>query len=147
MSDLIEFLRARLDEKEKTARDRLCLNCGNPVVPLRSVLGTTGYTHEGGRANEQGQWEQGWEGQRCPGKIVGAEPVQNPTRVLREVEAKRRIVDLHAHAHAHQCRTGEHDDGYAQWVSDCTTLRLLALPYADHPDYRPEWAPSEVSGA
>jgi hypothetical protein len=24
----------------------------------------------------------------------------------------------------------------------CQTLRLLALPYADHPDYRPEWKPT-----
>ena len=23
----------------------------------------------------------------------------------------------------------------------CATLRLLALPYADHPDYREEWRP------
>jgi hypothetical protein len=26
-------------------------------------------------------------------------------------------------------------------VAPCPTLRLLALPYADHPDYRPEWRP------
>ncbi len=23
----------------------------------------------------------------------------------------------------------------------CVTLRLLALPYAGHPDYQPEWRP------
>lgn len=49
----------------------------------------------------------------------------DPARVLADVAAKRRIVereDLH----------GE-DDG---------TLRLLALPYADHPTYRAEyWTP------
>lgn len=27
-------------------------------------------------------------------------------------------------------------------LAPCQTLRLLALPYAAHPDYRPEWAPA-----
>lgn len=26
-------------------------------------------------------------------------------------------------------------------VAPCTTLRLLALPYREHPDYQPDWAP------
>ena len=56
-----------------------------------------------------------------------------------EIDAKRRIVDLH---------TGEHEcprdgDNCGYWHEDeaCTTLRLIALPYAQHPDYRQEWKP------
>ncbi|MDR7253693.1 hypothetical protein J2X46_002683 [Nocardioides sp. BE266] len=44
-----------------------------------------------------------------------------PDRVVAECEAKRLIVK----------RWGGHDP----------IIRLLALPYADHPDYREEWRP------
>ena len=50
-------------------------------------------------------------------------------RILDECEAKRRIVDK-----VYDVRgvAGIHLD---------EVLRLLALPYADHPDYRDEWRP------
>lgn len=66
----------------------------------------------------------------------------DPARVLAECEAKRRIVALHDGAH--ECSVyvrGEVDN--CAWVErgdSCSTLRLLALPYADHPDYDPSWA-------
>jgi hypothetical protein len=60
----------------------------------------------------------------------------NPDRVLAECEAKRRIVEAHR----------EWDDN--DWQSPAyfsapmdLVLSLLALPYADHPDYREEWKP------
>jgi hypothetical protein len=31
--------------------------------------------------------------------------------------------------------------GGNHWSYPCDTLKLLALPYADHPDYRDEWRP------
>jgi hypothetical protein len=83
----------------------------------------------------------------------------DPARVLREIEAKRRIVAVHALAVEKQDAppfdpyTGKPSpDEYAVtcavcgWASDdptsgCLTLRLLALPYADRPGYREEWAP------
>jgi hypothetical protein len=79
----------------------------------------------------------------------------DPARVLAEVAAKRRIV--HAHDRIHGCTglTGSGDwsavDGepWEFWEDHqtgdtggiCYTLRLLALPYAEHPDYNPEWRP------
>jgi hypothetical protein len=48
--------------------------------------------------------------------------------VLAECEAKRRIVE---------CATNMHTSG-PDWDEAC---RFLALPYADHPDYREEWKP------
>lgn len=153
VSDLIEFLRARLDEDERNARDHLCLNCGNPVVPLGSALGITGYTHEGGRANAQGVWEQGWEGQRCPGKIVGAEPVQNPARVLAEVEAKREVVRLAVQARRNadlpEAEFAVGPSGATYFVNGFAAamehaVRLFAQANSDHPDYRPEWAPERI---
>ncbi|MET9012302.1 DUF6221 family protein [Streptomyces olivaceoviridis] len=85
----------------------------------------------------------------------------DPARVLREVEAKRQIVAtyLPPDANPHPglpCinyegqRPIHYDDAEPCWrhqkanerlVRHDYVLRLLALPYADHPDYREEWAP------
>lgn len=65
----------------------------------------------------------------------------DPARVLREVEAKRRILEHHSEStlpngiHLGTCMTCDN------WEMPCPTLRLLADPYSDHPDFRSEWAP------
>lgn len=84
---------------------------------------------------------------------------QNPSRVLADVKSKRRIIDLHEitveklSVPPYDEMTGDPNpdeyDAYCAvcgyvWVNNdptqaCMTLRLLAEPYADHPDYRPEW--------
>jgi hypothetical protein len=53
-----------------------------------------------------------------------------PGRVLAECEAKRRIIE----------RVSEVKWTGSYAVRD-VVLEILALPYADHPDYRPEWRP------
>ena len=58
-----------------------------------------------------------------------------PARVLAECEAKRRIVEQ-ARNYSPELEHG--DNG--EWAFD-TVLLALALPYADHPDYREEWRP------
>lgn len=92
MSDLTEFLLARIAEDERAAH-RIAL-----------PLALTG----------------------AKGAVVG------PGRVLAECEAKRRIV-----AEANRFE-GDDDPGAHVLVG---VLELLALPYADHPDYREEWRP------
>lgn len=109
--DLVTFLQARLDEDEAAAR--------------RAKPGP--WTNDGG--------------------VYAAHPMDevveyvyddsadhiarhDPVRVLSDVEAKRRIVDLseatwRTHGGCDRCVT-------------CLTVRLLALPYADHEDYQPE---------
>lgn len=58
-----------------------------------------------------------------------------PARVLREVESKR--LFLADHEGVHRCDWGEHrGDEVLGW---CTTLKRLALPYADHPEYNESW--------
>lgn len=52
----------------------------------------------------------------------------DPARVLAECEAKRRMVEMIPGMPA-------------DWDDRDYLLRLLALPYADHPDYDPEWKP------
>ena len=61
-----------------------------------------------------------------------------PARVLREIDAKRRILAEHP-LNGWVCDTC--DNGEVDQVFPCPTLRLLALPYADRPGYREEWAP------
>lgn len=67
--------------------------------------------------------------------------------LLAEVDAKRRILDLHAGAH--ECSTITYQQGvpevdYFSYVLDseyCTTVLLLALPHADRPGYQERWRP------
>jgi hypothetical protein len=76
-------------------------------------------------------------------------------RALVEVAANRRIV--RTHEGRHDCRATWPPDasrGEIEWTrgereyeadEPCPTLRLLALPYADRPGYRPEWAPAPTN--
>jgi hypothetical protein len=62
----------------------------------------------------------------------------SPAHILAECEAKRRIVEI---ATA-QIRLGREARGWDNWEDMAgQTLRALALPFADHPDYRDEWKP------
>lgn len=72
------------------------------------------------------------------GDTVMAEQHMGRVRwVLRDIEAKRRILVAHAeHATVPNfCRT------CGSTAGPCETKRLLALPYSDRPGYRTEWAP------
>jgi hypothetical protein len=56
--------------------------------------------------------------------------------MVAECEAKRRVVAQFVDAVANY----EADAGPQGEVTRLTfVLRALALPYADHPDYQPEW--------
>lgn len=61
-------------------------------------------------------------------------------REKRAWDASRRILALHE-----QRRTLKGNPlpclGCGSWSTPCPTLRLLAVPYADHPDYWQEWRP------
>lgn len=62
---------------------------------------------------------------------------EDSARVLAECEAKCRIVAEHAVTPTHGDPCDAHNASYE--TIPCDTLLLLAAPYADHPDYRPEW--------
>lgn len=64
----------------------------------------------------------------------------DPARVLAECEAKRRIVTLHDAALRAELANGD-ASAYGADLMHSDVLRLLALLYADHPDYRDEWRP------
>jgi len=114
MSDVVEFLRARMGEDEAVAREFVA--CEYSGVDAWGE----GADHffEGGAGS--------------------------PARVLADVEAKRRLVE-HADTVSGMDQQIEGEwgtRGSVPWNEDegVRILRLLALPYASHPDYRQEWA-------
>jgi hypothetical protein len=120
-ADLVQFLRARLHQ-DATEAGKLADDDDYEMEPWQV------------RRDETGAWDN-----YAYLRIAKA-------RVLAEVDAKRQTVALHSDPTGHSCSITD-DTGYALNYSDvagddaCTTLRLLALPYADHPDYREEWKP------
>lgn len=123
---LTEFLLARIAEDEATARaatpspwvgafKQVTAEGGRPIATVAST----------GRAQDSHHIEA-WE----------------PARVLAQCERDWRIVELHAIYGRGRGSCGTCTDrDYVGLVDEgpCDTLRLLALPYADHPDYRDEW--------
>jgi hypothetical protein len=126
MDELVQFLRARLDDDESYARNSF------------------------GDHNGAGpEWHELWSEALNIGDdedLVMTNDSQvsrfmerhDPARVLREVEARRRIVYLAVQVPS---LTGKFDlfdnsrDGWAE------VLKQLAVSYSDHRDYRAEWRP------
>ena len=73
--------------------------------------------------------------------LVGVARKDWTVRWLAECAAKRQIVHLHSgpdywkSPDFHLCVDSMTNN------DECDTLHALAMPYADHPDYRPEWKP------
>lgn len=88
------------------------------------------------------------EDERAYGVIVAEMSTARPVvpyldlarRILAEGEARREIVKLHT-ATDWGMAAGMLCDHCSDQRWPCPTLRALALPYTDHPDYRDEWKP------
>jgi hypothetical protein len=70
----------------------------------------------------------------------------DPARVLSEVEAKRLLLAEHlplllSSSQRFFCDC-QAQDGVITALYPCLTVQLLALPHADHADYREEWRPT-----
>ncbi|MBN6037447.1 DUF6221 family protein [Amycolatopsis sp. 195334CR] len=130
MTDLVAFLTARVNERQS--------------LIMRTVQkGKAGDQLD--RADLATQTEMRIRG-------LGTVELESINRMIREVEATRLIVE------AHETTVTDRVAGFPLYGGDywceichvpggepgqtwCRTLRLLALPYADHPDYRREWRP------
>ena len=121
MNALIEFLRARLDDDERTARE-----AGSRSVNW-SVNGT--WHLEGVEHDVVGEEEA-----FCHPHNVEHIARHDPARVLREVDAKRRILELYDVSTSRELKLDA-------WELMKHAVRALALPYADHPDYDESWRP------
>ena len=118
--ELVDFLLARIAEDERTARAAVrTTGAGDVAGWYWSSAGECVCLDETAVVVVGG-----WESSRP----AGAHIVRwDPERVLAECAARRRVVE----------RCSDRASGTA----DPDTLRLLALPYADHPDHRAEWHP------
>ncbi len=120
-NDLLDFLRARLDEDERVARAAI--------------------TDDGGQDGGFEDAQRLTDGTVLPrfglaaADLISAFAV--PRRVLREVEAKRRLLEQFRLRGDSVRRTTRPSSG-GVWDD---LLRMLALPYSDHPDCRVEWRP------
>jgi uncharacterized protein DUF6221 len=106
---------------------------------------------DAGRAAGQEHWSAG----ESPASAIDARPAAehvarlDPARVLAECSAKRRIVLACREARPDMSFLGRRPRGMADFPLNpdgnhelaALTLALLALPYAEHHDYRPEWRP------
>jgi Family of unknown function (DUF6221) len=130
VSDLIAFLKARLDEGGFFAR--------------QGAGWATGSRYEG--------QPQGW--------VDYLRTVGSPEFALALIGAQRAIISLHAVSVSRQERRplaedvargdavfweDEYDCPLCGWFAAengaCLTVRHLAAPYSAHPDYDPAWAP------
>lgn len=113
-------------------------------------------------------WTVSVEGSGCVAEKLMEEDAlfiaaNDPAYVLADCAAKRRIVELHRpYRYANDFQAAVFDsledaqaaDADRDWDDDCSscgrwdeypvaspcpTLRALALPYVDHPDFREEW--------
>lgn len=142
--DLVQFLRARLDEDAEAAeaaRQQIAERTGGLASASERLDGASRWTVRpwlySGRVEPSlgmSQTERVEIATTANGHIVR----HDPARVLAEVDAKRQAVD-----HYEQVRTLTKDHE-AYILAESAVLRqiqYMALPYADHPDYRQEWRP------
>jgi len=125
---LTEFLLARIADDEAVARQ------SNPHH-------NDDIDDWDAQTDAEARWDRQPHGQRCAWRLgegmADKCKCNYPARVLAECEAKRRIVNRWADSFG-QWNATQADAARAQKDS---TLRLLALPYADHPDYDEKWRP------
>lgn len=158
MDELVQFLRDRYDEEAAAARE--AMGVVGPVLGAGQWRYAKSVGDEGGR-----YWSvtttppddtvptvelagSGMSGGGVHEETVAAHIVRHdPARVLRDIKAKRLIVEEHAPVPALGAGLGcEICVATPSWGPEvvsgpCTTLRLLASVYSDHPDYREAWRP------
>lgn len=121
---IAEFLTARLDELEPAA--------------VRAKEASEAFTSDTGQTlTLSWQWNLWVEYSGGGVASVARDGAPDPTLVLADIAAKRAIVAEHVGAEAYY-RT--HTDAPAGELTGLgTAVRLLAQPYADHPDFDPAW--------
>jgi len=131
---IVEFLEARIAEDEAVAKaevDLISATYGKVPGEFEIHYGWARHTEH---------VENGAQGASfAPG-------APEPARVLREVAAKRAIIEAADEASDldmsvdNDRRVGCRDMTEEPYLGD-VILRALAAPYADHPDFNEEWRP------
>ena len=164
MDNLVAFLQARLDEDEDVASD---------ATPGPWTSEWHGQHHTVSGPEPAGELIAEWiyaiaslepeasvERAECDTRDAVHIARHDPARVLREVAAKRRIVDdygsaldnrqsiraeirkiLHSNPDAFGALSRQENALIDKAEGLLPIVRLIATVYADHPDYREEWRP------
>jgi hypothetical protein len=146
VDDLIAFLNAQLDKRERAAKAM------KAVYPTPWEVADRGWmarvVADGPNFLEVIRLEQGQvPDAQWLGDVIQHVALNDPDFVLADVAAKRQIIEAHPAGRDHpeseyyctECGPFWRDG--KRFGYPCETLRLLALPYASHPDYRMEWKP------
>jgi hypothetical protein len=138
--NIVDFIRARLDEVERVAR----------AVEDRSAPWDGQWKNDSDHAlRTQNGWVLAHNGGKpyAPG-LLDHIALHDPASALRRVAADRRIVERCAEVIGNQDLSDYDRPGSLKDTATplavflaVETLRDLALPYADHPDYREEFRP------
>lgn len=149
---IVEFIKARLDEDETTARaasvggawrydDGDSVGAWTLYDEQWAIASLTTYRHE---TYDYATQMPAFRHPRYVDADANGEHIarHDPARVLHEVEAKRAIVDLYERVERDSWGTEDNREPFIgeQYLRD--VLLLLALPYSDHPDYDPTWSPA-----
>lgn len=157
---LSEFLLARIAEDEATARE---------ACAFGHWAATMGWISDG---PDSGVWEVGHEVLDEEGSHNEEDPTVrgehlliydegghnvaharhiaqwDPARVLAECEAKRLAIEAAWGDHLKledEWGYARHEEQMSAEGDNPDVVEALAWPYADHPDYRQEWAPHDVA--
>lgn len=135
-ADLAAFLTARLDKIEQVARAaRDAVDRDWEFIPV-------------GRYNDEWALHDDAGGlifiaDRCPPAVGVHIALHDPAFARADVAAKKAILKLHGSGH--ECAKLD-ETSWAGWFGDpaegfehCDTLRLLAQPFRDHPEWSTEW--------
>ncbi|GGV68938.1 hypothetical protein GCM10010294_25190 [Streptomyces griseoloalbus] len=155
MVDLVEWLRAQLDEDERIAR--AAGGASWEELPVSGWVHTTPLPAS--------EWQPpGYDHHVASAPLVEDRAhivTHDPARVLREIDAKRQLLNDHPivpRTIEPTVINGEeiggphfpfgcqnchavHDTSEVYGFGYCFTVKVLALPYADRPGYREEWRP------
>lgn len=150
MSDLVEFLRARLDEDESTAeaarRQVAERACPPPQVDEWAARaghwGVVPWLYSGRAEADLAQWG------RVEIATLANDHVarHDPARVLAEVEAKCALLARHEPHSMSGCRVCEAPHwgvqvcNHCERAWPCPDVRDLARIWRSHPEFREEWA-------
>jgi hypothetical protein len=134
--DITEFVAARLKDREDYAI-QAAEEFGPDWIEIWS--GTVDLTAN--RPDRQPEGRSGWETHVDTGDSrVSRFMVQNdPTRVLADVAAKRRILERHRNCGDGFGWCGEGGHGIDWELGRCHDLRDLAQIDETHPDFNPVW--------
>jgi hypothetical protein len=139
LSGLTDWLHVQLDEDERAAKAR------RGIFPSPGVDddGTVWlHVRPGGNAVlvRYRDPAEGWDDMAKLKNWADAEHGWTQERMLREIDAKRRILAGAIETRAWAIGESGAVAGPAVKLANAT-LRLLAAPYADRPGYREEWRP------